>query len=340
MKRALLLACVLGLGATGAPSPLRADPGTSVEGFGKDVPLGLAVRQIVPQGYSVTYGAGIDRNRRISWQGGADWQTVLRSVAVGGHHMAVSVSGQEVVLSDADAAYDGPPPASRAPGAAAASAPRQEAQRGLVLVPLRQPETPPLPAASPAPPTVVTTPVRAPVAPPSVAAAPAPVPAPAQPAAAQPAAAPPAQPVAAVPQATVPASEASAPAPSQQRPLTARERRAAAASAAAAARVAGPVPGQRASAASSVSADGRMWHARQGQTLDQVLGDWADKAGWTLVFRSAMIYELQASADFEGDFLEASGSLIRSVRAMPQPVATFYRGNRTLVVGNRADQEN
>jgi len=83
-----------------------------------------------------------------------------------------------------------------------------------------------------------------------------------------------------------------------------------------------------------------LWHAQQGHTLDEVLGDWADKAGWTLVFNSKMIYELQASANFDGDFISAASALIKSIRAMPQPLATFYRGNKTLVISNHSDQEN
>lgn len=82
------------------------------------------------------------------------------------------------------------------------------------------------------------------------------------------------------------------------------------------------------------------WHAQQGQTLDEVLGDWADKAGWTLVFNSKMIYELQASANFDGDFISAATALIKSVRAEPTPLAVFFRGNKTLVVSNHSDQEN
>jgi hypothetical protein len=83
-----------------------------------------------------------------------------------------------------------------------------------------------------------------------------------------------------------------------------------------------------------------LWHAQQGHTLDEVLGDWADKAGWTLVFNSKMIYELQSSANFDGDFISAASALIKSIRAMPQPLATFYRGNKTLVISNHSDQEN
>jgi len=81
-----------------------------------------------------------------------------------------------------------------------------------------------------------------------------------------------------------------------------------------------------------------VWHAAQGETLDQVLGDWGEKSGWKVVVNTRMIYELQASADFRGDFIEASSALIKSIQAKPQPLATFYRGNHALVISNAADQ--
>ena len=358
MKRALLLACAFGLVAAGADHPASASPSATVEGFGNDVPLAMAVRQIAPPGSTVVYGNGINRNVRVNWQGGADWQSVLRSMNAHGKHLAVDVSGSTVTISDADAAYAGPVPyASMSPAPAAvqrpapyAAQPYSTSQRGLVVIPYHQPEAPaPMPepvAAAPAP-----APAPAPL--------PAPVPAPA-PAPVQEAAKPALAPAADAPKAEMAAKDTetakvdlpSASADAPVRPMTARERRAAAAAARAEQRqaaIAARADAHVNPAAGSlpvhvtqpvVSADGHMWHARQGSTLDQVLGDWADKAGWTLVFSSPMIYELQASADFEGDFLEAAGSLVRSVRAAPQPVATFYRGNKTVVVSNHADSAN
>ncbi len=340
MKRALTLFCALGVAAASAASAEQ-----PIEGFGKDLPLSSAVQQIVPQGLSVSYGDGIDPSARVSWRGGADWQSVLRSVVVGGKHLSVTVTGKDVAIADADAAYAGPvaPVAGPTDGTVSpgeAAPPVPAATRGLLLVPLRHV---PAAAAAAAPP---------PVPAPAAAAAPAPAPAPA---AAAPAPAPaPSPPAAAVPAASRDtsgsagsaagdAAEPAAPMPASK-PMSARQRRAAAAAARAAARADGaPAPAPAPSARESfpvVSEDGRTWHARAGQTLDQVLGAWADRAGWTLVFSSRMVYELQASADFEGDFTEAAGTLIRSVKAVPQPLGTFYRGNKVLVVRNHFDQSN
>ncbi len=79
------------------------------------------------------------------------------------------------------------------------------------------------------------------------------------------------------------------------------------------------------------------WRAVRGESLDQVLGDWAERAGWTLVFNSPVIYEIQAGAEFQGEFTEAVAALVRSVRARPVPIATFYRGNSVLVISNNTN---
>ena len=93
-------------------------------------------------------------------------------------------------------------------------------------------------------------------------------------------------------------------------------------------------------AAPAAAADGPgVWRARRGQTLDQVLAEWCERAGWTLVFNSALVYELQAGVELRGDFIDAAASLIGSIQARPLPRATFWRGNRVLVVANSFEEE-
>lgn len=46
-------------------------------GYGHQVPLSFAVRQIVPSGVRVTYGAGVDPGEAVDWQGGREWNKVL-----------------------------------------------------------------------------------------------------------------------------------------------------------------------------------------------------------------------------------------------------------------------
>ena len=49
----------------------------SVQGFGEAVPLHVAARQIVPEGTSLVFGDGVDRELPIDWQGGRPWNLVL-----------------------------------------------------------------------------------------------------------------------------------------------------------------------------------------------------------------------------------------------------------------------
>lgn len=77
----------------------------------------------------------------------------------------------------------------------------------------------------------------------------------------------------------------------------------------------------------------RDWVAKEGQTLREVLQQWADIEGWELVWNTKREYPLKASAIFRGRFKDVSAAIIRSFsRATPQPLAKYYLGNRVLVI--------
>lgn len=81
------------------------------------------------------------------------------------------------------------------------------------------------------------------------------------------------------------------------------------------------------------------WLAEEGQNLKGLLGEWSERAGWRLVWKSNRNYPLTAGAMFRGRFADASAALIRTfARARPAPIATFYKGNRVLVVETREDE--
>ena len=67
------------------------------KGFGNNVPLAFACRQIVPAAVRVTYGPGVSASSMVSWQGGKGWNQVLREAVrpLGLHlvmtHMAVEI---------------------------------------------------------------------------------------------------------------------------------------------------------------------------------------------------------------------------------------------------------
>jgi len=81
------------------------------------------------------------------------------------------------------------------------------------------------------------------------------------------------------------------------------------------------------------------WLAEEGSTLKGLLTDWSERAGWRLIWNSNRNYTLSAGAMFRGRFADVSSALIRSfARARPAPVATFYKGNRGLVVETMEDE--
>lgn len=47
-------------------------------GFGQQVPLAFAARQIVPPGIKTTFGPGVDQAALVDWSGGRPWIEVLR----------------------------------------------------------------------------------------------------------------------------------------------------------------------------------------------------------------------------------------------------------------------
>lgn len=75
------------------------------------------------------------------------------------------------------------------------------------------------------------------------------------------------------------------------------------------------------------------WLAEENKTLREVLSNWADRAGWRLIWQTDREYRLGAGAMFRGQFRDVTSALVRAFgRAVPPPYATFYNGNRVLVV--------
>lgn len=81
------------------------------------------------------------------------------------------------------------------------------------------------------------------------------------------------------------------------------------------------------------------WYAEEGQNLKALLTEWSEQSGWRLVWNTNRNYVLSAGAMFRGRFADVSSALIRAfARARPAPVATFYKGNRVLVVETMEDE--
>ncbi len=81
------------------------------------------------------------------------------------------------------------------------------------------------------------------------------------------------------------------------------------------------------------------WIAEEGRTLQAVLKEWAERAGWRLVWQTDREYTLAAGAMFRGRFEDVSSALVRALaRAQPAPHATFYTGNRVLIIRTKENE--
>jgi hypothetical protein len=69
-----------------------------VDGFGKQVPLVIAMRQILPSEYSFAHGDGVDLSQSVSWEGGKPWQQVLND-AIRPIGLTAQLTGDTVMLN-------------------------------------------------------------------------------------------------------------------------------------------------------------------------------------------------------------------------------------------------
>ena len=81
------------------------------------------------------------------------------------------------------------------------------------------------------------------------------------------------------------------------------------------------------------------WLAEEGQSLKELLTQWSNEAGWRLIWKTNRNYTLNAGAMFRGNFADVASALVRAfARARPAPIATFYKGNRVLVIETMEDE--
>lgn len=66
-------------------------------GFGKDLPLMTAVKQIVPQDYGISFVAGVPDDVNVSWQGGRPWNEAL-DIALAPQGLQSSIQGDVVTI--------------------------------------------------------------------------------------------------------------------------------------------------------------------------------------------------------------------------------------------------
>ncbi|WP_034999373.1 hypothetical protein [Beijerinckia mobilis] len=67
-------------------------------GFGSQIPLGFALKQIVPAEIAIKFGPGVTPDVLVDWKGGREWKIVLEE-AVQPLGIHLSVKGKALVLS-------------------------------------------------------------------------------------------------------------------------------------------------------------------------------------------------------------------------------------------------
>lgn len=66
-------------------------------GFGRDLPLGLALSQIIPSEYSYSFVESVDAGITVSWKGGKPWNQVLQDM-LRPKNLTASIEGNRVII--------------------------------------------------------------------------------------------------------------------------------------------------------------------------------------------------------------------------------------------------
>lgn len=66
-------------------------------GFGKDLPLALALSQVIPRDYTHSFADGVDAGATVSWEGGKPWNDVLEDM-LNARNLTATIQGNQVVI--------------------------------------------------------------------------------------------------------------------------------------------------------------------------------------------------------------------------------------------------
>ena len=87
--------------------PAPAGPFAEAVGFGSDIPLALALGQIVPAEYAYSFASNVNPGLKISWNGGKPWNEVLNE-ALQPHDLRADVVGTAVIVRSGATAKTNP----------------------------------------------------------------------------------------------------------------------------------------------------------------------------------------------------------------------------------------
>ena len=87
-------------------APLQPMPASQqyemISGFGTDMPLAMALQQVIPQGFGYGYSNASFAGKRVSWDGGRPWPEVLNAM-LAPHNLQASINGKRVIIKEAGA---------------------------------------------------------------------------------------------------------------------------------------------------------------------------------------------------------------------------------------------
>lgn len=276
--------------AAGIAIPSLAVAQSDDAGFGKDIPLGMAIKRLAPNGAEVKMAPGVDPKAKVSWSGGG-WQDALGSAARGVGY-TVNVRGDKIEIGKAGVNMVSSESAGEPEAGALGTQRRREVREDREERVSRRVERRAERAEArrewrrPAPVARAHRPRHVEVAT--------------------------AETVSGGGFVMLPVrSEAPRPAKAAWRE-----------------------PGADVEGIAPPPAGGALV-VQQGDNLRAVLADWTARNGWRLVWNSEFSYRLDSAARFQGGFVEATGELLKSMRAVrPLVTASFFQGNKTLVIGN------
>lgn len=331
------------------------EPGETVEGFGKAMPLVVALKQTLPRDYIFAFEESVKPATPVDWKGGRGWRVVLAD-ALAGAGLVGYEQGNKISILKADPAAT--TVAAPAVAVELPSTPVTDTVSAVEVVPT------PADAAPSAQPDMI----EVPPAVEPVGLSPAPVTSPADGQA--PTEIVPEQPM---PEQTVPEKQGSAAPEVQQTALvgSAEDVVMAPALSAPALPLAAEAETKQdsvsveplttpAPTASEVPARGQVvmpnasleppllpgasdvWRAEPGEHLRDVIRRWASRAGVELVWSTEYDFPIQAGVSLNGSFEEAVRDLLSGfVDAKPQPFGRLHdnpnAGQRTLVVQTRGN---
>jgi hypothetical protein len=79
---------------------LRAPQHLPLQGFGHQIPLTFAVRQIVPAHFQVAFADAVQKDAEVDWKGGDSWRATLAK-AVRPLGLVITVNGPKVTIAAA-----------------------------------------------------------------------------------------------------------------------------------------------------------------------------------------------------------------------------------------------